>query len=211
MRRDVGAKARDAVDAAQRAQLRDLESLVAAWIDTAERLEIHRNVHRKAVIRAVAPNPQADRAELLSLDVDSGCVAPRNGRHAVLRDRVDDGVLERLHERPWIEAEPSQVERRKELLKLVESGMSEQAILDVFVGKHGKVILRKPPAEGFYLVGWIMPFVGVAGGLALIWLVLQQYLSRRPAAATNGTATPAANPELDRYRDKIEKDLADLE
>jgi cytochrome c-type biogenesis protein CcmH/NrfF len=101
---------------------------------------------------------------------------------------------------------------REELLKLVESGMSEQAILDAFVEKHGKIILRKPPTEGFYLVGWIMPFVGVAGGLALVWIILQQYLSRRPAAVVSaGGAPPADSPELARYRDRIEKDLADLE
>lgn len=102
---------------------------------------------------------------------------------------------------------------REELLKMVESGMSEQAILDAFVEKHGKIILRKPPAEGFYLVGWIMPFVGVAGGLALMWLIVQQYLSRRPASeGVNGAAAPPADsPELARYREKIEKDLADLE
>jgi cytochrome c-type biogenesis protein CcmH/NrfF len=99
---------------------------------------------------------------------------------------------------------------RAKLLKMVEAGMQEQQILDVFVGKYGKVILRKPPAEGFYLVGWVMPFVGVAGGLALLWLVLQRYLSRRPAPA-NAAAPPADSPELARYREKIEKDLADLD
>lgn len=97
---------------------------------------------------------------------------------------------------------------RVELLKMIDSGMSEQAILDAFVEKHGKIILRKPPAEGFYLVGWIMPFVAVAGGLALLWLVLQNYLSRKTPPAA---ATPSDSQELARYREKIEKDLADLD
>lgn len=100
---------------------------------------------------------------------------------------------------------------REDLLRMVEAGMDEKQVMDAFVGKYGKIVLRKPPAEGFYLIGWVMPFVGVAGGLALLWLILQNYLSRRPKAAPSGAPAVPETPELARYREKIEKDLADLE
>jgi cytochrome c-type biogenesis protein CcmH/NrfF len=99
---------------------------------------------------------------------------------------------------------------RVELLRLVEAGKGQQEILDTLVAEHGKVILMKPPAEGFYLIGWVMPFFGVAGGLVLVWVVLNSYLAKRPKTAA-AAAGPASSPELDKYRDQIEKDLADSE
>jgi cytochrome c-type biogenesis protein CcmH len=99
---------------------------------------------------------------------------------------------------------------RAELLKMVEAGMSEKEILGVFETRHGKHILTRPPAEGFYLIGWVMPFAGLGLGLTLIVLLLQRYLKRRQTAPALPGAAPES-PELARYREKIEKDLAGLE
>ncbi len=96
---------------------------------------------------------------------------------------------------------------RARLLEMVEAGMTDQQILDAFVKQYGKVILRQPPAEGFYLISWIMPYAGLGAGLALLWLILRRYLVRRPAPA----AAAAESPELTRYRNRIEKDLADMD
>jgi hypothetical protein len=75
------------------------------------------------------------------------------------------------------------------------------------VGKHGKDSLRRPPSEGFYLLSYIMPFAGLAAGLALIGLLIRFYLRRRPALA----AAPQPSPELNRFQAQIDKDLADLD
>jgi cytochrome c-type biogenesis protein CcmH/NrfF len=104
---------------------------------------------------------------------------------------------------------------RAELLRMVEAGVSDDQILATFEREYGKIILRKPPAEGFYLIGWVMPFVGLGGGLALIWFILQRYIARRPAAAAAGTSIAVGaepdSPELARYRERIEKELSDME
>jgi cytochrome c-type biogenesis protein CcmH/NrfF len=103
---------------------------------------------------------------------------------------------------------------REELLKMVEAGVGDDQILATFEKEYGKIILRKPPAEGFYLLGWVMPFIGLGGGLALVWFVLQRYMAQRPATAA-GTSTAAGtepdSPELARYRERIEKDLNDMD
>lgn len=99
---------------------------------------------------------------------------------------------------------------RARLLEMVEAGMTDQQILDAFVQQYGKVILRQPPAEGFYLISWIMPFAGLGAGLALLWLILRRYLVRRPAPAA-AAAAAAESPELTRYRERIEKDLAEMD
>lgn len=105
---------------------------------------------------------------------------------------------------------------REELLKMVEAGVSDEQILATFEQEYGKIILRKPPAQGFYLISWIMPFVGLGGGLAVIWFVLQRILARRPAAAAAGGISADAgaepdSPELARYRERIEKELSEMD
>ena len=104
---------------------------------------------------------------------------------------------------------------REELLKMVEAGVSDDQILATFEHEYGKIILRKPPAQGFFLIAWVMPFIGLGGGLALVWLVLQRILAKRPAAATAGGSIQVGaepdSPELARYRERIEKDLSDMD
>jgi len=102
-------------------------------------------------------------------------------------------------------AEPA----RERILGLVEQGKSEKDILDAFVADYGLKILTRPPAEGFFLVGWIMPGVGVLVGFGIVALLLQRYLKQRPAPAT--PAPSPDSPEMARYRDQIEKELSDLD
>jgi cytochrome c-type biogenesis protein CcmH/NrfF len=96
---------------------------------------------------------------------------------------------------------------RQKLLQAVNSGQSDQTILASFVKEYGVQILLKPPAEGFNLVGWIMPFIALLVGLAIVWYVIRRI--RRPLPV-------AAGPEIDdatlaRYQDRIEKDLEKLD
>jgi cytochrome c-type biogenesis protein CcmH/NrfF len=108
---------------------------------------------------------------------------------------------------------------RDRLLKMVEAGVSDEQILATFENEYGKIILRKPPAQGFYLISWVMPFVGLGGGLAVVWFVLQRILARRPAAAAGGASADLSvdagaepdSPELARYRERIEKELSDMD
>ena len=104
---------------------------------------------------------------------------------------------------------------RERLLQMVEAGVSDDQILATFEQEYSKIILRKPPAQGFFLIAWVMPFIGLGGGLALLWFVIQRILARRPVAATSGASADLGiepdSPELTRYRDRIEKDLSDMD
>lgn len=59
---------------------------------------------------------------------------------------------------------------RSEMTQQIElalaEGKDEEAILDDFVNLYGLKVLATPPAEGFNLLVWILPFLG--GGLGLI-------------------------------------------
>ncbi len=92
---------------------------------------------------------------------------------------------------------------REKLLAMVNAGMSDSAILDAFVKEYGVQILVKPPAQGFNLLGYFMPFVGLALGLAFVWWVIKRF--RKPVAATAGPEPDAA------MLARIERDLEQLD
>lgn len=99
---------------------------------------------------------------------------------------------------------------RLKLLAMVDEGRkSDREIIDAIAAEYGRDILLSPPAEGFYALGWTMPYVGLAAGAAALWLVLRSYLKRRPAGGEAGAVKPSA--ELERYRERIDKDLSGME
>lgn len=99
---------------------------------------------------------------------------------------------------------------RQKIAALQRQGQSDQAILASFVKESGIAALSAPPAQGFNLIGYAMPFIALLIGLAGILLYMKRF--RR-------NATPANSPQLDnemlaRYRDRIDridKDMAKLD
>jgi len=92
---------------------------------------------------------------------------------------------------------------RQKIAALQKKGESDETIIAGFVRENGISALSSPPAEGFNILGYVMPFVGVLVGLGAIFLFMKR--SKKPI--------PADAPELDsemlsRYRDRIDKDMA---
>lgn len=87
-----------------------------------------------------------------------------------------------------------------DLEKQIDAGKSDEAIMTYFVEKYGETVLAAPPATGFNLAAWIMPFVALAiGALASIYFV------RRFRARWATTAGPSE--DLTKYQDKVEEEL----
>jgi len=87
---------------------------------------------------------------------------------------------------------------------MLTAGLDETAILAKMREKYGLVVLAAPPAEGFNLLGYLMPFLALAVGLLVVRQVILRWRRPRP--------TPApVSPAIDRFRDQMEKELADLE
>jgi cytochrome c-type biogenesis protein CcmH len=93
---------------------------------------------------------------------------------------------------------------RAKLLTMVNAGMSDQAIIDAFVKENGTLILMKPPAQGFNLLGWVMPFIALSLGAVFVWWVIRRF--RKPVPAVAG-GPQIDELELARYRERIERDL----
>ena len=94
---------------------------------------------------------------------------------------------------------------REKIDEMQKAGANDQTIIDTFVKESGLVALATPPAEGFFLLGWIMPFIAISLGLVSVAIWFKRF-GRRKAAAE------APLPEIDRrYLDRMDKELQDLE
>jgi cytochrome c-type biogenesis protein CcmH len=93
---------------------------------------------------------------------------------------------------------------RNELAAAVQRGDNDDLILSTFVGNYGPAILAAPIRGGFDRVAWIMPFVVFALAIAVAVWVVRIWKSRPSVVAA--TATSAAVPELDRFREQARKE-----
>ena len=99
---------------------------------------------------------------------------------------------------------PIAEEMRREIRAMLSAGKTEQEILDIYVARYGERILTTPPARGFNLIAYIMPWVLAVTGVVAVIVVLRRWLALRPA----DSPTPAVD---DRYTDRIDRELRDLE
>lgn len=83
-------------------------------------------------------------------------------------------------------------EMLKKLEVRVAGAESDDLILQAFVQEYGPKVMAQPPASGFTLLAWLMPFVVLIGGTFVVRAVLLRW-RRKPAPVT---ATPNVAPEL---------------
>ena len=83
------------------------------------------------------------------------------------------------------------------------AGESPEQVVAYFVDKYGEWILLSPRRQGFNLLVWTVPFLGLAAGLMAIAILTRRW-SRRSLAATAEPVDPA-------LRERIARELADLE
>lgn len=97
---------------------------------------------------------------------------------------------------------------REEIASKLKQGMNEQQIVNDFVIKYGKVILPAPPAEGFDLIAWTLPFFALLTGFIFIYALIKAWLHRDVSVAS-GTASSGSVPEA--YQKQIERELKNLD
>ena len=82
---------------------------------------------------------------------------------------------------------------RDELQTALTRGDSDDLVLQAFVQKYGPTVLAAPPAAGFNLVAWVMPFAVFFAAMGFAVLVVLRWKQRAAAP------TPAS-PELEAMR-----------
>jgi cytochrome c-type biogenesis protein CcmH len=83
----------------------------------------------------------------------------------------------------------------------IQAGDSKQEIKDKLVAEYGPSILAAPPKEGFDLLAWILPFVGLIGGAMVLGFLAWHWSRGRGPAPPS----PALSPALER---RVDEELA---
>ncbi len=94
---------------------------------------------------------------------------------------------------------------KERIAKMQAVGMSDEQIIQAFVRDYGPGIYLAPPNA----FGWIIPYASVGFGLLMIWLFIRKY--RKPKPVSEIGPVEIDDPALKKYKDQIEKDLANLE
>ena len=94
---------------------------------------------------------------------------------------------------------------KERIARMQAVGMSDDQIVGAFVRDYGPRVLYSQPSA----LIWAVPSASVAAGLLIIWLFIRRY--RKPRPLTEAGAVEIEDPSLKKYKDQIEKDLADLE
>lgn len=81
----------------------------------------------------------------------------------------------------------------------LEAGESPEAIKAYFVERYGEWILLAPKREGFNLLVWVLPFLGLGGGAVGLLLVLRRW--RQQPSAAPSSVDPA-------YLEKVRREMA---
>jgi cytochrome c-type biogenesis protein CcmH/NrfF len=93
------------------------------------------------------------------------------------------------------------------IAKLKSEGVSDQAVIDQFVKEYGESIYRGAPN----VFGWLVPYLSLIPGAALIYWFIRRYRRPRPIPDLGDAQLDLDDPALAKYKDQIEKDLARLD
>ncbi|MFQ5717325.1 MAG: cytochrome c-type biogenesis protein CcmH [Nitrospinales bacterium] len=103
---------------------------------------------------------------------------------------------------------------REDFRRHLESGLSVEQVIQIYVDKYGETVLSAPTKSGFNLTAWIMPFVAILGGgwgirqIARTWLKKNSSAPPSPAGKNN-PEKPA--PASGKYSQQLQDELGKIE
>jgi cytochrome c-type biogenesis protein CcmH len=94
---------------------------------------------------------------------------------------------------------------KEKIAQMQSVGMNDDQIVQSFIREYGAAIYLAPPNA----LGWIVPYATVALGIGVIALFIRKYRKPKPIAEIGPIEVD--DPALAKYKDQIEKDLANLD
>ncbi len=94
---------------------------------------------------------------------------------------------------------------RKLVRRKINAGETKEQIVRYFVDVYGVEVLPTPPAQGFFLTAWLLPFAGLLGGFGVFFVLVRSWL-RRSEEAEEG---PGGSRNMGEGPEAGSKDLED--
>jgi cytochrome c-type biogenesis protein CcmH len=98
------------------------------------------------------------------------------------------------------------VQWRDLIRQKLATGEKPEQVIAYFRDTYGDRVLQEPPRSGFTALIWILPFVGLVAGVAILVVVLRRMTARSVAV----DATTEASPVADEYRQRLERELEEI-
>jgi cytochrome c-type biogenesis protein CcmH/NrfF len=96
---------------------------------------------------------------------------------------------------------------KERIAQLQALGFTDDQIIKKFIDENGPDIYLAPPKA----YGQIVPYVTLGLGAVVILLFVRRYYKPKPKGMTDLGELEIDDPALAKYKDQIEKDLANLE
>jgi len=90
---------------------------------------------------------------------------------------------------------------KADIASRIAAGESKQQIKDELVAQFGTKVLAAPPAKGFNLLAWLLPFAALFGGALVLGLLAWRWSRNREPS----TPAPRLSPALER---RVDEELA---
>jgi cytochrome c-type biogenesis protein CcmH/NrfF len=104
------------------------------------------------------------------------------------------GCVTTLNRCPHLPSEcASRAQMQDLILKDIDQGKSEAAILQDLTERYGIRVLASPPAQGFDLTVWVLPGIGLIIGLIIVVLIVRKWW-RKPK--TPQASSVALDPKI---------------
>src|SRR5262249_30961168 len=94
---------------------------------------------------------------------------------------------------------------KERIAQMQALGMSDQQIVQAFIRDYGAAIFLAMPNAW----GWIVPYASLLAGVGVIVLFVKKYRKPKPLAEIGPMELD--DPALEKYKDQIDKDLANME
>ncbi|MCU0618737.1 MAG: cytochrome c-type biogenesis protein CcmH [Gemmatimonadaceae bacterium] len=100
----------------------------------------------------------------------------------------------------------------RDVVKLIEGGYTADEIIAAFEGVYGERIRMAPPAEGFNVAGYVVPFVTLGTGAIVLYAMLKRWRANAAAvpapvaAASAVSGVDASADELRRLQAALRED-----
>ena len=101
---------------------------------------------------------------------------------------------------------------RQVIREQLQSGKSEQDVVQYFIRSYGDQIVWLPPWQGFSLLVWLVPIVFLLGGAALVYIVLHEWRSSGTVTEKTESVSKdeiSLDADLEQYRAQLEAELAE--
>jgi len=96
---------------------------------------------------------------------------------------------------------------RARIGKELGEGKTKEMIVAGFVDEFGLEVFSTPPAEGFNISAWVMPFFVLAMGGVVVGLVMRSWIKQRVAVVRPRTVSEAD----DEYLSRLDAELKERE